>query len=133
VGPPVRVLLVDDAVEVVTALAEALGGFERIEIVGICHNGVEAVRLALLLEPDVVVMDLQMPEMDGIEATRILSERIPAASVIALSVSDEASLVRRAFEAGAVRYELKGSPVRQIADAIVDVAGQRPSGPQLED
>jgi DNA-binding NarL/FixJ family response regulator len=100
----VRVLVADDEPVFSEALATTLSLEARIEVVGLAENGSEAVALARKLEPDVILMDLEMPVMDGIQATRQIREELPWAVVIVVTGSDATADVARARRAGAAAY-----------------------------
>lgn len=120
---PVRVALVDDAPEVRQSLASALGQLTQIEIVGHAADGIEAIELVERERPQVVIMDLKMPRMDGIKATRHLVSRLPDTAVLVLSAYGDESLVIEALMAGARGYLLKGARATELAEAIVSAAG----------
>ncbi|WP_414657049.1 response regulator [Deinococcus sp. VB343] len=115
---PVRVLLVDDHAVVRQGLRLFLGLDEGIEVVGEAANGEEALTEAEALRPDVVVMDLMMPVLDGIAATRELRRRLPDTEVIALTSTLEEHKVNGAIDAGAISYMLKDASSDTLADAI---------------
>ena len=115
---PIRVMLVDDHAVVRSGLGAFLLAFDDLELVGEAGGGEEAVRLCEQLEPDVVLMDLVMPRMDGAAATRIIRERCPQIQVIALTSFKEKELVQGALEAGAIGYLLKNVTADELADAI---------------
>jgi len=98
---PIRVMLVDDHAVVRSGLAAFLLAYDDLELVGEAASGEEAVRLSQQLRPDVVLMDLVMPGMDGATATRAIRERCPQIQVIALTSFKEKELVQGALEAGA--------------------------------
>lgn len=114
----IRVMLVDDHAVVRSGLAAFMMVFEDLELVGEANSGAEAVRLCEQLEPDVVLMDLVMPGMDGATATRAIRERCPSAQIIALTSFKEQELVQGALEAGAIGYLLKNVSADELADAI---------------
>jgi DNA-binding NarL/FixJ family response regulator len=121
-APPIRVLLADDHPVVRHGLAALLSTFAGIEVVAHASTGVDAVREVLLISPDVVVMDLRMPQMDGVEATnRILRDR-PGTAVLVLTMVDDDALVGQALRAGARGYLLKGAEQDEIERAIRTVA-----------
>ncbi|MEF2279277.1 response regulator transcription factor [Deinococcus sp. YIM 134068] len=117
-SPTVRVLLVDDHAVVRHGLRLFLGLDPSIEVVGEAANGEEALAQAEVLRPQVVVMDLMMPVMDGIQATRLLRRQHPDTEVIALTSTLEEHKVNGAIEAGAVGYMLKDASSDTLADAI---------------
>jgi DNA-binding NarL/FixJ family response regulator len=113
-----RLLLVDDHPVVRTGLAGMLSVEDDLDVVGEAGDGEEAVALVRKLEPDVVLMDLRMPRLDGADATaRILAE-FPGIRVLVLTTYDTDSDIVRAVEAGATGYLLKDTPRAQLADAI---------------
>ena len=103
-------------------LLEELGG---ITVVGEAGNGISAVRMARDLEPDLVLMDIAMPDLNGIEATRRIMIESPGVKVIALSMHADKRFVRHMFAAGAAGYVLKGSAFEEVAAAIKKVAAGR--------
>jgi NarL family two-component system response regulator LiaR len=114
----IRVLLVDDHEMVRIGLAAVLGTEEGIEVVGEAGNGMEGLRLAREYSPDVVLMDLVMEGMDGIETTRRLMEEMPECRVIVLTSFLDDEKMYPVIEAGAFSYLLKTSRASEIADAI---------------
>ena len=119
----IRVLLVDDQALVRGGFHSILGGQDDIEVVGEASDGAEAVELALTSSPDVVLMDIRMPRLDGIEATRrLLSAGRSAARVLILTTFDQDEYVHDAFCAGASGFLLKSAPPRELAGAIRTVA-----------
>ena len=121
---PIRVLIVDDHRLFAEALEAILSGERTIEIVGRARNGAEAVELALELVPDVVLMDISMPVMDGVEATRRIREARRDACVLMLTGSNAAADVDRSREAGAAGYVTKDRIASQLIEAIVEAAGR---------
>ena len=115
---PIRVLLADDHPVVRRGLAALLGTLEDFEVVGEAEDGEAAVREAQLTRPDVVLMDVRMPGIDGIEATRRIGRAVPETAVLVLTMYDEDATVFTAMQAGARGYLLKGAEQDEIADAI---------------
>ncbi len=115
---PIRVMLVDDHAVVRSGLSAFLSVFDDLELIGEAGSGEEAVRLCKQFKPDVVLMDLVMPGMDGAMATRLIRERCPDVQVIALTSFNEQDLVQGALEAGAIGYLLKNVKANKLADAI---------------
>lgn len=115
---PIKVLLVDDHEMVRIGLAAVLDTEEGIEVVGEASNGQEGLRLAQMYKPDVVLMDLVMDGMDGVETTRRLMEILPDCKVIVLTSYIDDSKMYPVIEAGAFSYLLKTSRATEIAEAI---------------
>ncbi len=115
---PIRVIVTDDNPHVRASLAVFLDTCEDIVRIGEAHNGRKAVELCEILRPDVVLMDMMMPEMDGITATQLIRGRFPATAVIMLTNSVDMDLIARAREAGAAAVLPKNTPIDDLADAI---------------
>jgi len=123
----VRVLVVDDHRALREALVELLDllGFE---VVGEAADGADATAVAARLAPDVVLMDLSLPVLNGLDATRLLRETVPEAAVVVFSACEGAELKRQAFAAGAVAYLVKGCTperLRATIDGALILAGSR--------
>jgi NarL family two-component system response regulator LiaR len=95
-----------------------LAGFDDLELVGEAASGKEAIRLCAELEPDVVLMDMVMPDMDGAAATQAIRQQTPTVEVIALTSFQEEDLIERALQAGAISYLLKNVSAETLAEAI---------------
>jgi DNA-binding NarL/FixJ family response regulator len=121
---PIRVLIADDQTPFATMLETILADDEEVEVVGRAGNGQEAVELAAELEPDVVLMDLTMPVMDGLEATRKIRERRPSARILMLTESSLRGDAVRAERAGADGYVPKTRIVGRLRAAILEAAGR---------
>jgi DNA-binding NarL/FixJ family response regulator len=129
----ISVLLVDDHALVRRGFRRMLDDDEALEVVGEASNGAEAVRLAARLNPQVVVMDCQLPEMNGLEATRKILAAQPETAILMLSMHSEDTLVRQALEAGARGYVLKNAMDLDLARAIKEVAeGKSVLDPQVQ-
>jgi NarL family two-component system response regulator LiaR len=124
---PIRVLVVDDHAMVRKGLATFLRIKPDLELVGEASDGEEALRLCAQAQPDVVLMDLVMPKMDGTTATQAIRERWPQVQVIALTSFQERKLVREALQAGAISYLLKNVSVDELAEAIRAAHAGRPT------
>lgn len=118
VSEMIRVMIVDDHSMVRRGLATILKVRPDLELVGEAGNGREALELCQEVQPDVVLMDLVMPEMSGAEATRLILEQCPEIQVIALTSFQEKELVREALQAGAISYLLKNVSAENLAAAI---------------
>jgi DNA-binding NarL/FixJ family response regulator len=128
----IRVVVADDHPLVRSGLRAALDPLEEVEVVAEAATGSAAVREAVLHRPDVVVMDLQMPGLSGIEATRELRRAVPEASVLVLTMFEDDDSLFAAMAAGARGYVLKGAEAREIARAITAVAaGEAIFGPAV--
>jgi len=115
---PIRVLLVDDHTMVRRGLVTFLKTYDDLEVAGEAGNGELAVQLCGSLAPDVVLMDLSLPGMSGLEATRAICRQFPAVQVIALTSYNEEGLVQSALQAGAISYLLKDVSADELASAI---------------
>jgi NarL family two-component system response regulator LiaR len=124
---PIRVMLVDDHAVVRSGLAAFLTAFDDLELVAEAGGGEEAVRLCDEAKPDVVLMDLVMPGMDGAAATKAIREKCPHIQVIALTSFKEKDLVESALKAGAIGYLLKNVSADELADAIRAAVAGRPT------
>jgi DNA-binding NarL/FixJ family response regulator len=117
-GPKIRTLIVDDHAVVRTGLAQMLATFHDVEVVGSAASGEEAVSLAMANEPDVILMDLSMPDVDGIEATRRIAERAPSARVVIFTSFSERDRILTALDAGAIGYLLKDADPDEVHRGI---------------
>ena len=132
-GVKITVLLVDDHALVRRGFRRMLDDDETLEVVGEASNGVEAVQLAEKLKPQVIVMDCQLPQMTGLEATRKILQDQPGTAILMLSMHSEDTLVRQALGAGAKGYVLKNALDLDLARAIKEVAaGKSVLDPQVE-
>jgi DNA-binding NarL/FixJ family response regulator len=118
---PVTVLVADDHPVFRDGLASLLATQPDVEVVATAADGAEAVRAAIELKPDVVVMDLQMPELNGIEATRRLSTQLPDTKILVFTMGEEDGTVLAAMRAGARGYLVKGASQQEVARAITTV------------
>jgi len=114
----IRVMIVDDHAMVRRGLAAFLKVFDDLEMIGEAASGEEAVRLVATVQPDVVLMDLVMDQMDGPTATRAIRQRCPNIQVVALTSFGEEALVQKALQAGAISYLLKNVSADELAAAI---------------
>jgi NarL family two-component system response regulator LiaR len=114
----IRVLIVDDHAVVRGGLRLFLLAFEDLELVGEASGGEKALELCAQVQPDVVLMDLVMPGMNGVETTRAIQERYPQIQVVALTSFPEEDLVNQALGAGAISYLLKNASAGELASAI---------------
>jgi NarL family two-component system response regulator LiaR len=121
----IRVMLVDDHNVVRSGLATFLRAYEDLQLVGEAKNGLEAVNLCREKKLDVILMDLMMPEMDGIAATRAILEEYPEIKIIAMTSFDEEELVHGVLAAGAISYLLKNVTSDELAKAIRDAVSGR--------
>lgn len=129
----ITVLLVDDHALVRRGFRRMLDDDDVLDVVGEASNGAEAVQLAAKLKPEVIVMDCQLPEMNGLEATRKILAAEPETAILMLSMHSEDTLVRQALEAGARGYVLKNAMDLDLARAIKEVAaGKSVLDPQVK-
>ncbi len=149
ISQPIRVMLVDDHTMVRRGLSTFLKVFDDLQLVGEADSGEAAIELCAKVLPDVILMDMVLPEMDGAASTRVIRQRFPQVQVIALTSFKTAELVRNALEAGAIGYLLKDVSADDLVHAIraahagratlspeaaqtlVDAANQPPPGPSL--
>jgi DNA-binding NarL/FixJ family response regulator len=118
----VRVVLADDESLFVEAVDALLALDERIEVVGRARDGLEALRLVATVRPDVILMDLDMPRINGIGATRRIGADYPLTQVVIVTASTEPEDVERAREAGAAAYITKDRVVTDLAETLVEIA-----------
>lgn len=124
---PIRVLIADDHPLFAEALTITLQADSRLQVAGHAHNGQEAIDLASLLQPDVVLMDLNMPVLDGFEATKGVREVSPGTRVVVVTASASPGDSAKALEAGASAYLRKGCFAGDLFRAIFAVASIRPA------
>jgi len=128
----IRILLCDDQEIVCEGLQAILGTAPDIEVIGTAHDGAQAINLAGQLQPDVVLMDLKMPVMNGVQATRQIREQYPNVQVLVLTTYDADEWVFDAIRSGAAGYLLKDTPREKLIEAIQDTAaGKTPVDPNV--
>ena len=131
-GDAIRVLICDDHALFRRGLIMVLESEEGIEVVAEAEDGADAIRKASDFAPDVVLMDVRMPKVNGIEATRAIADVAPAAKILMLTVSDEEDDLYEAVKAGATGYLLKEISIEEVADAIrAVVTGQSLISPSM--
>ena len=118
----IRIAIIDDHQVVIDGICAMLTGYDQIEVVGTAHNGRDAINLVRILKPNLVLMDISMPEMDGIECTQMLSRQQPETKILMLSMLKEQSMVKRALDYGALGYVLKNEGKETLIEAIEQVA-----------
>ena len=118
---PIRILLVDDHPVVRDGIKANLEDAEDIEIVGEAANGSQAIERAVELQPDIVIMDMKLPDISGLEATEKLREEMPGVKVLVLSMFDDKNYVLKSVKCGARGYVLKDSPPEDLLHAIQQV------------
>ena len=122
---PVRVMIVDDHGMLRAGLRLFLTGADGLEFVGEASSGKQAIAICAQLQPDVILMDMVMPDMDGATATRIIREQFPRVQVLALTSFHEEDLVQKALQAGAIGYLLKNVSAQELTQAIYDAHAGR--------
>ena len=120
----VRVLIADDEPLFVETIEALLAEDDRVEVVGTAADGEEAVKLARSLEPDVILMDISMPTLDGIEAAREIREHLPAARILVLTGSSISADIDRSRQAGVAAFLTKDRLGTQLLDAIIDLGSR---------
>jgi DNA-binding NarL/FixJ family response regulator len=130
----IRVLIADDHGVVAEGLKHVIEEQADMKVIALVADGREAVRVAQQEQPDIVLMDLSMPELNGADATRAIQGQNPSCRVIVLSMYSEREYVRRALKAGAAGYVVKRSAAKEVVEAIRAVhAGQRYLSPKVAD
>ncbi len=124
-GKSIQVMLVDDHNVVRSGLATFLKAYEDLVLIGEAKNGLEAVKLCHQCTPDVILMDLLMPEMDGIAATRAILDKFPEIKIVAMTSFEDEGLVHGVLAAGAISYLLKNVTADELAKAIREAASGR--------
>jgi two-component system, NarL family, response regulator LiaR len=114
----IRIMIVDDHAVVRSGLGAFTSAVPDLELIGEAENGEQAVVRAKALKPDVILMDLMMPGMDGVTATRLIKEQLPSTKIIALTSFQEDELVQNALKAGAIGYLMKNVSSRELEAAI---------------
>jgi len=116
--PPARLLLADDHPLVRQGIGAMLSSELDLDVIAEAQNGIEALKMCRTLRPDLVLMDIRMPQMDGLEATRRIKEECPNTSVLMLTVHDDPDCVWEAIRAGAAGYALKLSTAQELVEAV---------------
>lgn len=128
----IRLLICDDQAIVCEGLRAMLTPIPQIEVIGIANNGIEAVDLTRQFQPDLVLMDLKMPKMNGIQATKAIREQFPEVRILVLTTYDADEWVLNAIRNGAAGYLLKDTPQEELVKAIINtVKGWNPIDPQV--
>jgi len=119
----VEIVIADDHPVYCSGLRALIDSQERLHVVGEAGSGAEAIQVCDRLRPDLIIMDVHLPDMSGIEATKIIHSRMPKVSIIVVTMSDDRDIFMSAIRAGAKGYLLKGSSIEDIARAIGTVQG----------
>jgi NarL family two-component system response regulator LiaR len=123
----IKVLIVDDHPVVRDGLKNMLLAFDDLILIGEAENGRAALAFCQQSTPDVIMMDIIMPDMDGIAATRAILEQFPGVKILILTTYPKDDLVQKALEAGAISYMLKNAPIDDLADAVRSAYAGRPT------
>lgn len=123
----IRIMTVDDHEIFRGGIEFALDAYDDIELVGGAHSGEEALRLCEQLQPDVILMDMRMPGLDGPATTQAIRQQYPRVQILALTSFHDEQLVQRAMAAGAIGYVLKGIPIKELVAAIRAASAGRPT------
>ncbi|MBC8320953.1 MAG: response regulator transcription factor [Bacteroidetes bacterium] len=130
----VRILIADDHQLILNGISDILRPIKQYKIIGRANNGKEVVEKALLLVPDLIFMDISMPIMNGIEATQIISQKLPSIKIIGLTQHEESEYVKQMLKSGASGYLLKNSKKEEFIEAIESVmSGKRYLSKQISD
>jgi len=121
----IKLLIVDDLDHVRQGLNTLLNLNEDIEIIGEAVNGFEAIGMALVFNPDVILMDYEMPKLNGIDATKFIKNHNKDIQILMLSIHDNIEIKSKAFEAGVATYENKATPVDELIDTIRTVLNKK--------
>lgn len=121
---PIRVLIADDEPLFIESVEALLAGDDRLEVVGTATDGKKAVDLALSLAPDVTLMDISMPKLDGIEAARRIRQHLPRACILVLTGSSISTDIDRSRQAGVAGFLTKDRLGSQLVDAILDLGSR---------
>ena len=121
--PPLRILLVDDHPGTLAALRSALSQYPELDVIGDAHNGLDAIAQANALRPDVVLMDISMPLMNGVDATRSIHTALPSIQVIGLSGFEKTAAPHPIEVAGAVAYFQKDADMRPLIERVLGLRG----------
>jgi DNA-binding NarL/FixJ family response regulator len=133
-GPVIRVLVVDDHPVVRRGISDLLGSVPDVEVIGAAGDGATGATLAATLDPDVVLMDIEMPGVDGVEATQRIGATAPRAAVVILTTFADRARITRALDAGAAGYLLKDAEPSELIDGIRAAAsGATPISPRVAD
>lgn len=121
---PIRVLIADDEPLFIESVQALLANDDRIEVIGSARNGIDAVELAIALAPDVTLMDISMPMLDGIEAARRIRQHHPTACILVLTGSSISADIDRSRLAGVAAFLTKDRLGSQLVDAILDLGSR---------
>jgi DNA-binding NarL/FixJ family response regulator len=127
---PIRILVADDHAVVRRGVKNLLGGYPNWEVIDEAADGLEAVDKAGQLRPDIVMLDLSMPKMGGLEACRLIRKTIPQCEILIVTQHDSPQMMREAREAGARGYVVKSNIVRDLVRALEETSQHRPFGLQ---
>ena len=119
--PDIRIILVDDHKIVRESLSLLLKQTPGFSLISECENGLEAIKKAQELLPDIMLIDINMPAINGFETTRTITEKTPSVKIIGISINNRPHFVTKMLDSGAKGYIMKGSPLQEIVKAIKEV------------
>src|SRR4051812_29284974 len=122
---PIRVVIADDHELIREGFYTMFRKYKNLQVVGEASNGEELVDLTASLKPDVIITDIRMPKMDGVEATRIINEKFPQIAIIAFTMYEEETSIIDMLEAGAQGYLIKSAAKSEIMDAVQAVTDHK--------
>ena len=120
-SPKIKVFIVDDQKMIREGLKALIKTEPDLEVVGTANNGEDSIKQVETLQPDIILMDMEMPGMDGVTATRLICDKFPEIKILVLSTFDTQEYVSRSLSSGAMGYLLKGTPAKELTNAIRSV------------
>lgn len=122
----IRIAIAEDHQSLIDGIELLLEYDDRVSIIGTAHNGEELLKIVRLKQPHVVIMDIRMPKMDGIMATKIIKDELPHIKILAFTMFDQSEAVEQMLQAGADGYILKNSALKEVLNAILSLHSGKP-------